>query len=138
MMTHSDANDYSRRALSPAPAPRVAHLPRALAGERLDKALARLFPDYSRNRLQHGIEAGPVQINGAPARLRQPALESATVVIHPERGPDVLAFTAEPVPLDILYEDEALVIIHKAAGYVVHPAAGNWGGTLLNGVLHRY
>src|SRR5260363_346952 len=111
MMTHSDANDYSRSALSHAPAPRVAHIPRALAGERLDKALA---------------------------RLRQPALESATVVIHPERAPDVRAFTAEPVPLDILYEDEALVIIHKAAGYVVHPAAGNWGGTLLNGVLHRY
>src|SRR5260363_416330 len=138
MMTHSDANDYSRSALSHAPAPRVAHIPRALAGERLDKALARLFPDYSRNRLQHWIEAGRVQINGAPARLRQPALESATVVIHPEPAPDVRALTAEPVAMDILYEDEALGIIHKAAGYVVQPAAGNWGGTLLNGVLHRY
>src|SRR5260363_311048 len=98
MMTHSDANNYSRRALSHAPAQRAAHIPRALAGERLDKALARLCPDRSRSR---------VQINGAPARLRQPALESATVVIHPERAPDVRAFTAEPVPLDILYEDEA-------------------------------
>ncbi len=137
-MTYFDTDDYSRSARAHALAPRIAQIPDTLAGERLDKVLARLFPDYSRNCLQNLIEAGRVQINGAPARLRQPAPEAARVVIYPELSPDARTFAAEPVPLDIIYEDEALAIINKAAGYVVHPAAGNWSGTILNGLLHHY
>lgn len=137
-MTFLVADDYSRSAHPESLAPRVARIPEALADERLDKVLARLFPDYSRNCLQNWIKAGRVQINGVPARLRQSAPEAAIVVLHPELPPDAHAFIAEPIPLDIIYEDGALVVINKAAGRVTHPAAGNWSGTLLNGLLHRY
>ncbi|BBO59970.1 RluA family pseudouridine synthase [Mycoavidus sp. B2-EB] len=116
----------------------MAQIPAALAGERLDKVLARLFPDYSRNRLQSWIEAGRVKVNGIPAQIRQAAPLDASILIAPELLPEETAFTAEPVPLEIIYEDAALVVINKPAGLVVHPAAGNWRGTVLNGLLHRY
>ncbi|MCY0388065.1 RluA family pseudouridine synthase [Robbsia sp. Bb-Pol-6] len=114
------------------------HVPAALAGERLDKVLARLFPDFSRGRLQTWLEAGRVTIDGVVARPRQGAAADALLVVVPQHAPETLAFTAEPVPLDIVYEDAALVVINKPAGLVVHPGAGNWTGTLLNGLLYHY
>ncbi|RQR47577.1 RluA family pseudouridine synthase [Burkholderia sp. Bp9126] len=119
-------------------APRVVEVPASLAGERLDKALAQLFPEFSRSRLQSWIDAQRVRIDGAPAKIRQPVPLGATIELVPDLLPEQLAFTPEPVPLDIVYEDDALVVINKPAGLVVHPAAGNWGGTILNGLLHRY
>ena len=118
--------------------PRVVHVPDALAGERLDKVLAKVFPEFSRSRLQSWTEAGRVLLNGAPAKVRQPVPLSARIELTPDLLPEQLAFIPEPVPLDIVYEDEALVVIDKPAGLVVHPAAGNWSGTILNGLLHRY
>ncbi|MBN3792283.1 RluA family pseudouridine synthase [Burkholderia sp. Ac-20353] len=119
-------------------APRVVEVPASLAGERLDKALAQLFPEFSRSRLQSWIDAQRVRIDGAPAKVRQPVPLGATIELVPDLLPEQLAFTPEPVPLDIVYEDDALVVINKPAGLVVHPAAGNWSGTILNGLLHRY
>ncbi|GBH28479.1 pseudouridine synthase [Burkholderia vietnamiensis] len=119
-------------------APRVVEVPLSLAGERLDKALAQLFPEFSRSRLQSWIEAQRVLIDGAPAKSRQPVPLGAKIELVPDLLPEQLAFAAEPVPLDVIYEDDALVVINKPAGLVVHPAAGNWSGTLLNGLLHRY
>ncbi|SAL43319.1 RluA family pseudouridine synthase [Caballeronia telluris] len=118
--------------------PRIARVPDEFAGERLDKVLARIFPEFSRSRLQGWIEAERVQIDGAPAKVRQPVPLGATITLVPDLLPEQLAFTPEPVPLDIVYEDDALVVINKPAGMVVHPAAGNWSGTLLNGLLYRY
>ncbi|MGU7776394.1 RluA family pseudouridine synthase [Burkholderia sp. MR1-5-21] len=119
-------------------APRVVEVPVSLAGERLDKALAQLFPEFSRSRLQSWIDAQRVRVDGAPAKIRQPVPLGATIELVPDLLPEQLAFTPEPVPLDIVYEDDALVVINKPAGLVVHPAAGNWSGTILNGLLHRY
>ncbi|WP_206952293.1 RluA family pseudouridine synthase [Trinickia acidisoli] len=119
-------------------APRVALVPAALAGERLDKVLAKVFPEFSRSRLQSWTEAGRVLMNGAPAKVRQAVPLGARIELTPDYLPEQLAFTPEPVPLEILYEDDALVVVNKPAGLVVHPAAGNWSGTLLNGLLHRY
>ncbi|KWK74805.1 pseudouridine synthase [Burkholderia ubonensis] len=119
-------------------APRVVEVPPSLAGERLDKALAQLFPEFSRSRLQSWIDAQRVRVDGAPAKIRQPVPLGATIELVPDLLPEQLAFTPEPVPLDIVYEDDALVVINKPAGLVVHPAAGNWSGTILNGLLHRY
>lgn len=119
-------------------APRVVEVPASLAGERLDKALAQLFPEFSRSRLQSWIDAQRVRVDGAPAKIRQPVPLGATIELVPDLLPEQLAFTPEPVPLDIVYEDDALVVIKKPAGLVVHPAAGNWSGTILNGLLHRY
>ncbi|MGI4858871.1 MAG: RluA family pseudouridine synthase [Janthinobacterium lividum] len=114
------------------------HVPAALAGERLDKVLARLFPNFSRGRLQTWLEAGRVTIDGVVAKPRQGAAADALLVVVPQHAPETLAFTAEPVPLDIVYEDAALVVINKPAGLVVHPGANNWTGTLLNGLLYHY
>ncbi|QTO42743.1 RluA family pseudouridine synthase [Burkholderia latens] len=118
--------------------PRIVEVPLSLAGERLDKALAQLFPEFSRSRLQSWIDAQRVLVDGAPAKIRQPVPLGAKIALVPDLLPEQLAFTPEPVPLDVIYEDDALVVINKPAGLVVHPAAGNWSGTILNGLLHRY
>ncbi|MBV8627646.1 MAG: RluA family pseudouridine synthase [Paraburkholderia sp.] len=119
-------------------APRVVQVPDELAGERLDKVLAKVFPEFSRSRLQSWIEADRVRVDGASAKIRQPVPLGATIELVPDLLPEQLAFAPEPVPLEIVYEDDTLVVINKPAGLVVHPAAGNWGGTVLNGLLHRY
>jgi 23S rRNA pseudouridine1911/1915/1917 synthase len=119
-------------------APRVLTVPPELAGDRLDKVLAKVFPEFSRSRLQSWIEAQRVRVDGQPAKIRQPVPLGASIELVPDLLPEQLAFTPEPVPLDVVYEDDALVVINKPAGLVVHPAAGNWSGTVLNGLLHRY
>ena len=119
-------------------APRSVQVPDELAGERLDKVLAKVFPEFSRSRLQGWIEEQRVRVDGKPAKVRQPVPLGATIELVPDLLPEQLAFTPEPVPFDIVYEDDAIVVINKPAGLVVHPAAGNWSGTLLNGLLHRY
>jgi 23S rRNA pseudouridine1911/1915/1917 synthase len=107
----------------------------ALAGERLDKALAAWMPEISRTRLKQWIECGAVRLNGAAVRPRQ-ALEIGDLVeLEPRPAPDAAAFEPEAIPLDIVYEDDAILVIDKPAGLVVHPAAGHWSGTLLNGLL---
>ncbi|CAJ9894114.1 ribosomal large subunit pseudouridine synthase D [Burkholderia pseudomallei] len=134
----SDTLVAPARADTGADAPRTVDVPLALAGERLDKALAQLFPEFSRSRLQQWIESDRVRVSGAPAKIRQPVPLGATIELLPELLPEQLAFTPEPVPLSIVYEDDTIVVVDKPAGLVVHPAAGNWSGTLLNGLLHRY
>ncbi|EON10676.1 MULTISPECIES: RluA family pseudouridine synthase [Pandoraea] len=118
--------------------PLSATLPDALAGERLDKALAQCFPEYSRSRLQAWVEDGRVTLDGETAKVRQKVAGGEAVLITPAALPEQLAFAPEPVPLDAIYEDATLAVFNKPAGLVVHPAAGNWSGTLLNGLLHRY
>jgi 23S rRNA pseudouridine1911/1915/1917 synthase len=132
------AADSKPAAASREEAPREARVPDELAGDRLDKVLAKIFPEFSRSRLQGWIEEGRVLVDGAGAKVRQPVPLGATITLVPDLLPEQLAFTPEPVPLHIVYEDETLVVINKPAGMVVHPAAGNWSGTLLNGLLHRY
>jgi 23S rRNA pseudouridine1911/1915/1917 synthase len=129
-------NLHARRA--DAETPRTIVVPDEYAGDRLDKVMAKLFPEFSRSRLQAWIDAQRVLVDGAPAKIRQPVPLGATITLTPDLLPEQLAFTAEPVPLEVVYEDDALVVINKPAGMVVHPAAGNWSGTLLNGLLHRY
>lgn len=108
------------------------------AGERLDKVLARMVPAYSRSRMQQWIDAGLVRVDGQPARSKATVFGDEHVEIHPQNAPDLQAFTPEPIPLNIVHEDAAVIVLVKPAGLVVHPAAGNWSGTLLNGLLHRW
>lgn len=107
-------------------------------GVRLDKLLSQLVPQYSRSRLQQWIEAGYVTVDGQPARAKAIALGDETVVIQPQAAPEESAFKPEAMPLSILHEDDAILVLDKPAGLVVHPAAGNWSGTLLNGLLHHF
>ncbi len=105
-------------------------------GIRLDKVLSTLIPQYSRSRIQQWIEAGHVMVDGAPGRTKMTMVGDELVVVTPQIAPEELAYKPEPMVLDIVYEDNAIIVVNKPAGLVVHPAAGNWSGTLLNGLLH--
>ena len=105
-----------------------------LAGLRLDQALARLLPQYSRQRLQGWIETGAVLLNGAVPRSKDKVLGGEQVRIAARIEAET-AVTAESLPVDVVYEDAALRIINKPAGLVVHPGAGNPGHTLQNALL---
>lgn len=106
-------------------------------GERLDKVVARRVPQFSRSRMQQWIDAGFVSVDGKPGRSRMTVYGDEQIVILPQAAPEDTAFTPEPMALEIVFEDDAVIVINKPAGLVVHPAAGNWSGTLLNGLLHR-
>lgn len=109
-----------------------------ICGERLDKVLPKLVPQYSRSRIQQWIEAGFVTVDGQAGRSKMTLLGDEHIIIHPQAAPDEGAYKAEDIALDIVYEDDAILVVNKPAGLVVHPAAGNWSGTLLNGLLfHR-
>jgi 23S rRNA pseudouridine1911/1915/1917 synthase len=107
-------------------------------GERIDRALASVVPEFSRSYLQQLIEQGAVAVAGKlVTRAAQRAKAGDQGVIELRPTPQSQAFRPEPVPLDVVYEDEHLLVVNKPAGLVVHPAAGNWSGTLLNGLLAR-
>ncbi len=112
--------------------------PNSAAGERLDKALAALLPDISRSRLQQWIECGAVRVDGAAARIRQALAGGERIDIVPPPSPAQLAMQPEPIALDVVYEDRHIAVLAKPPGLVVHPAAGNWSGTLANGLLARF
>jgi len=107
-----------------------------LRGQRLDQACAQLFPDFSRARLQGWIRDGSLLLNGGQAKGKDKVLGGETLTLNAEVE-DVHHWDAEAIALDILYEDEALLVVNKPVGLVVHPAAGNRSGTLLNGLLHH-
>ncbi len=106
-------------------------------GGRLDKWLAGRLPDYSRSRIQRWIDDGHVVIDGRTAVVRDAVYRGDRVTVAPQPSDVEGAFVAEDIPLVVVHEDDALLVIDKPAGLVVHPAAGNWTGTLLNGLLHR-
>jgi 23S rRNA pseudouridine1911/1915/1917 synthase len=110
----------------------------ALHGERLDRALALLVPEFSRSYLQQLIESGAVSLNGAAStRSSQKVKVADKGVVELRATPQSQAFRPEPIELDVVFEDEHLLVVNKPAGLVVHPAPGNWSGTLLNGLLDR-
>ena len=107
-------------------------------GSRLDQALAAGVPEFSRSYLQQLIEAGAVTVNGvvvtkSSGKVR--AGDKGSIELRPT--PQSQAFKPEAMALDVVYEDEHLLVVNKPAGLVVHPAPGNWSGTLLNGLLGR-
>jgi len=114
-------------------------LERHFHGQRLDKAVVSMAPEFSRNYLQTLIEQGHVQVEGRvvdkPAGKVQAGQQ---IVIDIVPTPESRAFRAEAIALNVVFEDEHLLVVDKAPGMVVHPAAGNWSGTLLNAVLHRH
>jgi 23S rRNA pseudouridine1911/1915/1917 synthase len=110
----------------------------AECGERLDKVLSKLVPQYSRSRIQQWIEAGYVTMDGQPARGKATVLGDEDIIILPQAAPEEQAFKPESMDLSIVHEDATILVINKPSGLVVHPAAGNWSGTLLNGLLHHF
>lgn len=112
------------------------HIPSDHAGLRLDQALAKLLPQYSRSRLQRWIRSGQIKVDG---RIRQPrdrVVGGEQIELYSLES-EPLTDTAQALSLDICYQDEHLLIINKPAGMVVHPAAGHREGTLVNGLLYH-
>jgi 23S rRNA pseudouridine1911/1915/1917 synthase len=111
-----------------------ATIPPESAGSRLDQALAALFPDYSRTRLKSWIDGGQVRLDGALPRARDKVAGGEHVEVDAELE-DEVPVVAQPIELDIVHEDAAVIVIHKPAGLVVHPGAGNPDRTLQNALL---
>ena len=129
--------------MEPAPPPPAAPLRHALtvphdgAPQRLDQVLARLLPQHSRSRLKNWIEAGQVTVNSVAAtepsaKVRGGEAIAVTEVVDLQ----ATAYAPEDIALSIVYEDNAIIVLDKPAGLVVHPGSGNWDGTLLNALLH--
>lgn len=111
-------------------------VPFEMAGMRLDQALAELFTDYSRSKLQTWVKSGRVQVNGLTLKPKDKLVGGETIALDAEAEIVVIA-EPESIPLEIVFEDESLLIVNKPAGLVVHPAVGNWNGTLLNALLNH-
>ncbi len=109
-------------------------IPPEYAGQRLDQTLAGLLPDFSRSQIQKWIRSGNVLVDAALPRARDKVQGGEEVTVSVPREP-AAAWEAQSIPLDVVFQDEHLLVINKPAGLVVHPAAGNWEGTLLNALL---
>ena len=109
-------------------------MPSSLGGLRLDQALVRLFPQYSRNRLQAWLKSGHITVDGEQAAPRRIVDGGERVLVEPPPPPEALP-KAQAMPLKIVFEDASLVVVDKPAGLVVHPGAGVPDRTLMNGLL---
>jgi 23S rRNA pseudouridine1911/1915/1917 synthase len=107
------------------------------SGKRLDRFLRERLPEYSRSRLQRWIETGRVQVNGTPGKRSYVLKGSERIHVEPAELPPLRA-VAEDLPLEILYEDDDVIAVNKAAGMTVHSGAGRHSGTLVNALLHHY
>lgn len=106
-----------------------------MGGLRLDQALARLFPQYSRNRLQAWLKSGHVRVEGATAVAKRAVAGGERIDLAPPVAAETASPRAQRMPLDIVFEDRDLIVIDKPAGLVVHPGAGVPDRTLLNALL---
>jgi 23S rRNA pseudouridine1911/1915/1917 synthase len=121
------------------PERREAAVPAALHGQRLDKAVVAMAPEFSRTHLQTLIEHGHVEIDGAVARTAsRKVLAGQSIALELVPTAESRAFRPEALAIAIVFEDDHLLVVDKAAGMVVHPAAGNWSGTLLNALLAHH
>ena len=129
-MGQKDYSDWDATLVAPV----TAVVPAEMGGLRLDQALARLFHQYSRSRLQDWLRSGHIKVDGRQPAPRTPVVGGETIVVAPPRLPDA-APRAQKMPLKIVHEDRDLLVIDKPAGLVVHPGAGQPDRTLLNALL---
>ncbi len=112
-------------------------VPPDCAGVRIDQYLAAQIPTLSRSRIQDLIKAGHVTLNDTAAQKPNAKLRAGDGIMVNEPAAVPVETRAEAIALDVLFEDDDLIVINKPAGMVVHPAAGNWDGTLVNALLHH-
>lgn len=108
-----------------------------MTGCRFDQAAAELFPDFSRSRLQQWIKSGELTANGKTLKAKAKLLGGEQLQIQAtlEEEGDWLP---ENIPLSVIYQDDDIIVLDKPADFVVHPAAGNWSGTVLNALLYHF
>lgn len=114
----------------------TAKVPSELGGQRLDQIAAQLFTDYSRSRLTLWIKEGKLTVDGKVSRPKDTIFSGAVLNLHAKQESQG-DWVAQNIQLNVVYEDEALLVINKPAGLVVHPAAGHYEGTLLNALLYH-
>jgi len=105
------------------------------AGQRLDRVLARHLAELSRSRLKSLIEAGTVEVDGHTIRDPSHRVNSGAAIKVDVPPPQPARPQPEPIPLNVIYEDDDIIVLDKPGGLVVHPAAGNWTGTLVNALI---
>ena len=116
--------------------PIIRHVDEEFAGQRLDAALASMFPDYSRSRLQQWIRDGQVLLDGAVVKPRTKLAGDEVLELNIQLQNQADDWQPQDIPLDIVFEDEHILVVNKPAGLVVHPAAGHADGTLVNALLY--
>jgi len=112
-------------------------IPEEYSGNRLDHALAKMYPEYSRARLQKWIKNGEIRINGHMLRPKDSIQGGERVEIEAVFEDEVM-LEPENISLNIIYEDDQILVVNKPTGFVVHPGAGNKDGTMANALLHHY
>jgi 23S rRNA pseudouridine1911/1915/1917 synthase len=136
-MTNPEINLDDYNANPPLSGPLHFTVPDEYAGLRLDQALVKFFPEYSRSRLQEWITRQQVTVDGSFATSKQKVWGGEKLEVLPQSHPAEQPYLAEDIALNIVYEDDTLLVINKPSGLVVHPGSGNWEGTLLNALLHH-
>jgi len=105
---------------------------------RLDKFISQHLQNASRNKVQAGIESGAIKVNDRPTKASYKIKPGDVVTMSLAKPPRDTEIIPENIPLDIVYEDEDMLVVNKPAGMVVHPAHGNWNGTLVNALLYHF
>ena len=112
-------------------------IPEHLAGRRLDQTAAEMFPEFSRERLKGWIQQGELTVDGQKARPKDKVIGGERLALD-ARLEEEVRWEPQAIPLSIVFEDDDVMVIDKPAGLVVHPAAGNPDGTLLNALLYHH
>ncbi|MEK9876261.1 MAG: RluA family pseudouridine synthase [Betaproteobacteria bacterium] len=112
-------------------------IPLQYADTRVDVALTKMLPKFSRNQIQQWLDSGEILIDGKQLSAKHRIVGGEQVRINLTRSTDRTSFTPENIPLDIIFEDEEIIVLNKPDNLVVHPAAGNWSGTVLNAILAK-
>jgi 23S rRNA pseudouridine1911/1915/1917 synthase len=113
-------------------------IPKKSTGKRIDIALQELMADYSRAKLQAWIKSGFILLDSKKISSKDIVLGGEKVSVAVQQDEKILQFAPENISLNIVYEDENLFVINKNQNMVVHPAAGNWSGTILNAILFHF
>ena len=111
-------------------------IPDAEGGQRLDQALSRMLPEFSRNRIQNWIRARKIAVDDVFPNTKMKVLGGENVRVEIEADPNATPDAPEAIPLAVVFEDPMLMVINKPVGLVVHPGSGNRQGTMLNALLH--
>jgi len=112
-------------------------VPTELGGQRIDTVIQSLLPEYSRTRIQRWIKDGHIKVDNLLINPKKKIIGGEYIEIDIQPDEQSYQFEPEEIPLDIIFEDDHILVINKPPNLVVHPAAGNWSGTLLNGILNH-
>lgn len=120
------------------PEPYYVNIPHEFSGQRIDSVLSEIIPELSRSRITNWLKNSNIQINGQSPKPSTKVQGGEEVLVIPTLSDEVLAFTPEPIDINVIFKDEHIIVINKPSGLTVHPGNGNWNGTLLNGLLYHF